>query len=168
LGLWGYRKSRVRQSGRGPSFAGLRPLSWLYRWPTTSEGVSSEQEHAYHGDCRGGDNRADHCATAVPSLRPQAGDVRAPAFILPLAALSLTSVARPFAMPRSYAAGCFLCTGSRARVLHKKHDPHQNKTNSPAVLGRLGRGLLKKYSTLTMPRGSPVNAQTIARLYDGP
>jgi hypothetical protein len=31
LGLRGYRKSRVRQSGRGPSFAGLWPLSWLSR-----------------------------------------------------------------------------------------------------------------------------------------
>src|SRR5215212_5598291 len=73
LGLWGYRKSRVRQSGWGPSFAGLRPLSWLSRWPTTSEGVCSEQEHDCYGDSRGGDNRAGDCATAVPSLRPQAG-----------------------------------------------------------------------------------------------
>jgi hypothetical protein len=72
LGFWGYGKFRVRQSGRGPSLAGLRPLSWLSREPTTSEGVYSEQEHAYHGDSRGGANRAGHCATAVPSLRHQA------------------------------------------------------------------------------------------------
>jgi hypothetical protein len=58
---------------RGPSFAGLRPLRWLSRRPTTGEGVCSEQEHDYHGDSRGGDNRASYCATAVPSLRPQAG-----------------------------------------------------------------------------------------------
>jgi hypothetical protein len=38
LGLRGYRKSSVGQSGRGPSFVGLRPLSWWSRWPTTSEG----------------------------------------------------------------------------------------------------------------------------------
>jgi hypothetical protein len=35
-------------------------------------GVSSEQEHDCHGDSRGGANRG-HCATAVPSLRDQAG-----------------------------------------------------------------------------------------------
>ena len=39
LGLRGYRKSRVRQSGRGPSLVGLRPLNWLSRWPTTGKGV---------------------------------------------------------------------------------------------------------------------------------
>jgi hypothetical protein len=58
---------------RDPSFAGLRPLSWLPRWPTTSKGVCSEQEDDCHGDSRGGDNRAGHCATAVPSLRHQPG-----------------------------------------------------------------------------------------------
>jgi hypothetical protein len=58
---------------RGPSFAGLRPLSWLSRQPTTSEVVCSEQENAYHGDSRSGVPRASHCATAVPSLRPDLG-----------------------------------------------------------------------------------------------
>jgi hypothetical protein len=72
LGLRGYRKSRLRQSGWGPSLVGLRPLGWLCRWSTTKEGVCSEQEHDCYGDS-GGDNRAGDCATAVPSLRPQAG-----------------------------------------------------------------------------------------------
>ena len=58
---------------RGPSFAGLRPLSWLSRLPTTSEVVCSEQENAYHGDSRSGVPRAGHCASAVPSLGHQAG-----------------------------------------------------------------------------------------------
>ena len=73
LGLWSYGKSRVRQSGWGPSFAGLRPLGWLCRWPTTCEGVSSGQNHDCYGDSRGGANRGGDCATAVPSLRHQAG-----------------------------------------------------------------------------------------------
>src|SRR5215208_7677867 len=76
LGLRGYRKSRVRQWGWGPSFVGLRPLGWLSRGPTTSEGVFSEQEHDYHGDCCRVGNLADLCATAVP-LRSQAGLSRA-------------------------------------------------------------------------------------------
>src|SRR5215213_11845429 len=39
---------------------------------------------------------------------------------------------RPFALPRSYAAGCFLCTsGPQARYLvHKKHNIHQS-TSGP-------------------------------------
>jgi hypothetical protein len=70
--------------------------------------VYSEQEDDCHGDSRGGDYRGGHCATAVPSLRHQAGpfglrpfwgyleqthhrDITnmtvIPAFILPLAAL---------------------------------------------------------------------------------
>jgi hypothetical protein len=63
-----------------------RPLSWLSRW-STSEVVCSEQENAYHGDSRSGVPRVGHCATAVPSLGHQVGAMRAPAFILSLAAL---------------------------------------------------------------------------------
>ena len=36
LGLRGYRKSRVRQSGRGTSFAGLRPLRYSAHWSERS------------------------------------------------------------------------------------------------------------------------------------
>jgi hypothetical protein len=35
--------------------------------------VCSEQENAYHDDSRRGVPRAGHCASAVPSLRLQAG-----------------------------------------------------------------------------------------------
>jgi hypothetical protein len=35
--------------------------------------VCSEQENAYHGDSRSGVPRVGHCASAVPSLRHQAG-----------------------------------------------------------------------------------------------
>ena len=62
----------MRQLGWGPSFVGLRPLGWLSRGPTTSEGLFSEQEHDYHGDCCRVGNLADLCATAV-TLRSQAG-----------------------------------------------------------------------------------------------
>ena len=70
----------MRQLGPGPSIAGLRPLSWLSRWPTTSEGVCSEQENAYHGDSRSGVSRGGHCATAVPSLRHRPGRSRSGLF----------------------------------------------------------------------------------------
>src|SRR5215208_1247598 len=73
LGLWGYRKSRVRQSGWGPSFAGLRPLGWLARWSTTREGVCGEQEHAYHGYSRGGDNRSGSLPTLAATSIMVAG-----------------------------------------------------------------------------------------------
>ena len=36
--------------------------------------MRSEQENAYHGDSRSGVPRAGHCATAIPSLRHQAGE----------------------------------------------------------------------------------------------
>ena len=37
---------------------------------------------------------------------------------------------RPFALSRSHAAGCFLCTGFQARGVHKKHNTHQS-TSGP-------------------------------------
>ena len=42
FGATGLSEVQIQTIGTGPSFAGLRPLSWLSRWPTTSEGVSSE------------------------------------------------------------------------------------------------------------------------------
>jgi hypothetical protein len=60
-----------------------------------SEVVCSEQENAYHGDSRSGVPRAGHCASAVPSLGHQVGAMRAPASIMPLAALFLSFLAFP-------------------------------------------------------------------------
>jgi hypothetical protein len=39
---------------------------------------------------------------------------------------------RPFGLPRSYAAGCFLCTGWR--VVHKKHNIPRRAAPPPAAL----------------------------------
>jgi hypothetical protein len=48
---------------------------------------------------------------------------------------------RPFALPRSHAAGCFLCTPRprAANTIHKKPNTYQNKASSPASLGLSGR-----------------------------
>jgi hypothetical protein len=47
---------------------------------------------------------------------------------------SPSHLAQPFALPRSYAAGCFLCTDLQARAVHKKLNPHQDLTTLPAAL----------------------------------
>jgi hypothetical protein len=44
---------------------------------------------------------------------------------------------RPFALPHSHTARCFLCTDWRG--VHKKHNTHRNMTTPSAVLGGLGR-----------------------------
>ena len=55
---------------------------------------------------------------------------------------SPSHLAQPFALLRSYAAGCFLCTDLQARVVHKNINPHQDTTTLPAALaigvGRCG------------------------------
>ena len=126
----------MRQSGRGPSFVGLRPLSWLSRWPTTSEGVSGEQEHDCHGDSRGGDNRAGHCATAVPSLRPRGQGS------LPQDPGPYNTGRSRWVAPSSHDAALFvLCPGPMAqgvsyvhlapqacRPVHMKHNIHRSTT----------------------------------------
>src|SRR5215213_3147694 len=54
---------------------------------------------------------------------------------------SMADGLRPFALPRSHAAGCFLCTPRprAANTIHKKPNTYQNKASSPASLGLSGR-----------------------------